>query len=34
MSVLIETSVGPLTLDLYTDERPNCKLNKFYKLPI
>ncbi|XP_005110818.1 peptidyl-prolyl cis-trans isomerase sig-7 [Aplysia californica] len=31
MSVIIETSIGDLTVDLYTDERPRCCLN-FLKL--
>lgn len=31
MSVLIETSLGDLTVDLYTDERPRCSKN-FLKL--
>ena len=26
MAVLLETSLGDLTIDLYTDERPICKL--------
>jgi hypothetical protein len=25
MSVIIETSLGDITIDLYTDERPKCK---------
>lgn len=25
MSVVLETSIGDLVIDLYTDERPNCK---------
>jgi hypothetical protein len=25
MSVTIETSLGDITIDLYTDERPKCK---------
>ena len=24
MSVVLETSIGDLVIDLYTDERPNC----------
>ncbi|XP_046327631.2 peptidyl-prolyl cis-trans isomerase-like 4 [Haliotis rufescens] len=31
MSVILETSVGDITIDLYTDERPRCCLN-FLKL--
>ncbi|KAK3792694.1 hypothetical protein RRG08_020763 [Elysia crispata] len=31
MSVIIETSIGDFTVDLYTDERPRCCLN-FLKL--
>jgi hypothetical protein len=31
MSVVIETSVGDLVIDLYTDERPNC-CKSFLKL--
>ncbi|KAK7494311.1 hypothetical protein BaRGS_00014414, partial [Batillaria attramentaria] len=31
MSVIIETSIGDLTVDLYTDERPKCSKN-FLKL--
>ncbi|XP_065918341.1 peptidyl-prolyl cis-trans isomerase sig-7-like [Dysidea avara] len=31
MSVLLETSVGDIVVDLYVDERPNCSLN-FLKL--
>ena len=26
MAVILETSLGDLTIDLYTDERPRCKL--------
>lgn len=26
MSVVIETSIGDLVIDLYTEERPNCKI--------
>ena len=25
MAVILETSLGDLTVDLYTDERPNCE---------
>ena len=25
MAVILETSLGDLTVDLYTDERPRCK---------
>lgn len=27
MSVVIETSIGDLVIDLYTDERPTCNID-------
>ena len=34
MAVLLETSLGDLTIDLYTDERPICKLFKLTLLSL
>ena len=33
MSVIIETSLGDITIDLFTDERPKCKYTGGIMMP-
>ena len=33
MSVVLETSIGDIVIDLYIDERPTCKNNNFLQSP-
>lgn len=30
MSVVLETTIGDLTIDLFTEERPHCKYFSLY----